>query len=99
MGTNEEQAPAENAESNEWGTDLGIRTDAQADDVSTRSARSSVMTTNEADTSLGSMPNVPVNGNELRDERGDTNVRIGEGSHAGDERVVGARVRAIDLWD
>jgi ribonuclease HI len=103
MGTyEEEQAPATDAELNERGTDLGTRTNAQTGDVSARSARSSVMTNNEADMSLGSMQlNEPVDRDELReDERGDANVQIGEDSYVGDVRVgVGARIRAIDLWD
>lgn len=75
MGTyeeEEEQATADNAESNERGTDLGTRINAQAGDVSVRSAHPPVMTNNEADTSLGSMQIVPVDRdwNELWDERG-----------------------------
>lgn len=86
MGTSE-QAPVDNTESNDQGTDLVTRIATLPGDVSARSAHPPVMTNIEADTSLGSIQVVPVDRGESEDERGDGNVQIG------------ARVRAIDLWD
>jgi hypothetical protein len=98
MGTYEEQA-TDNTELNERDTDLGIRTNAQAGDVSARSARSSVLTSNNTDISPGSIQlNELVDGDALQEEDKDVNAQIGEDSYVGEERI-GGRIRAIDLWD
>ena len=68
-------------------------------DVSARSAHPPVRTNNKADTRLGSIQVVPVDGNESENEHGGGNVQIGEDSYVGDDVQIGARVRAIDLWD
>jgi hypothetical protein len=100
MGTyEEEQATVDYSESKERDTDLGNRTNTQAGDVSTRSARSSILTNNEADMSPGSIQlNELVDGDALQEEDEDVNVQIGEDSYVGEGRI-GGRIRAIDLWE
>ncbi|GAM42305.1 reverse transcriptase [Talaromyces pinophilus] len=58
--------------SNEQDTDLRQRTDVQAGDVSTKSAHLSIITSNDTDTSLGSMKSSEaVDGDVPQDEDGD----------------------------
>lgn len=86
---------------------MGIRTNAQAGDVSTRSAHSPVRTSDNINMSLGSgESDEPVGRDALQDGSEDASVQIGEDSYVGDEETdgrayarFGARTRAIDLWD
>lgn len=83
---------------------MGNGIDAQAGDVSSRSAHLPVMTSDtNADTGLGSRFLEELADEDVpQEEDGDVNVHIGEDSYIGDEqneRVGGARTRAIDLWD
>lgn len=96
MGTYEETQ-----ESNERDTDLGKRTDAQAGDVSSRSAHSPVMTSdNSTDTGLEDrFLEELVDGDVPQDVDGDVSVQIGEDSYVGDVQANRTRIRAIDLWD
>jgi hypothetical protein len=95
MGTYEEAQ-----ESTEWDTDMGKRTNAQAGDLSSRSAHSPVRTNNSTDTSLGLIQlSESVDENVPQEEDGDVSVHVGESSYIGDEQGNRTRIRAIDLWD
>jgi ribonuclease HI len=103
MGTYEE---AITTNSPQLDTDVGASTDAHVDDVSTRSARSSVRTSDDTNMSLGSRISEPADGDARSDETEDVSVQIGENSFAGDEETgtpiggrYGARTRAIDMWN
>jgi hypothetical protein len=89
---------------------VGIQRSVQVDDVSTRSARSPVRTSDDTDMSLRSGISELVDRNARSDENEGVSVQIGEYSFAGDEETgtpigvpiggrYGARTRAIDLWD
>lgn len=65
--------------------------------MSIRSACSSILTSNDADTNFGPRQlNEPVGGDALQDGNEDMNVWISENSHVRDERF-GARIRATNL--
>ncbi|EEA25056.1 reverse transcriptase, putative [Talaromyces marneffei ATCC 18224] len=84
MGTYEETIVTADAESHQRDTDVGIRTNAQAVDVSARSARSAVRTSNDTNTSFGSrISEEPDDGDALQDESEDVNAQIGEDSYEG----------------
>ena len=96
MGTTEQEM-----ENNE-DTDLVTRITTLPGDVDARSAHSPVRTNNDTDTSLGPIQSEPVDENERGDERGGVNVRMGENPYVGDVQAdvgIGARTRAIDMWN
>jgi hypothetical protein len=86
MGTYEEVITTN---SPQLDTDVGASTDAHADDVSTRSARSSVRTSDDTNMSLGSRISELDNGDARSDETEDVSVQIGENLFTGDEEVNG----------
>jgi ribonuclease HI len=102
----------DNAETDQHDEGTGVRTNSNAreDDARSRSASSSVRTSNTTNTSLGSGTLERVDGDVQSDESESVSVQIGEDSFAGDDETgapigapiggrYGARTRAIDLWD
>lgn len=90
----------ENAEEEQHHGDTGLETNMNAheDDTRTRSAPSSVRTSNNANTSIKSSNSEgPVDGDTPQAIDVDVNVPIGEGSYI--EERIRTRIHAIDLWD
>jgi hypothetical protein len=98
----------DNAETDQHDEGTGVKTNSNArkDDMRSRSALSSIRTSNTTNTSLGlGESDETVNGDVSRSEDESKSVQIGENLFAGDEEIDGrvharlARTRAIDLWD